>query len=102
MKKVFMIVFENELEFAKNSDKISERFTNPDNTTEYCGFWGKIQFNKNECLNAISSAVNHFIQMPDKNEIYFGCVREDVSEIEPLLLRKNCEIIISSYADFVR
>ena len=102
MKKVFIIVFENELEFAKESDKISERFTNPDDETEYCGFWGKIQFNKNECLNAISSTVNHFIQISDKKEIYFGCVREDVSEIEPLLSRNDCEIIISSYADFVR
>ena len=101
MKKVFMIVFEDELEFAKGSNLLSERFINSDGEIEYCGSWGKTQFNKDECLNAISSTVNHFIQMPDKKE-YFGCVREDVPEIEPLLLRENCKIIISSYINFAR
>ena len=101
MKKVFMIVFEDELEFAKGSDKISARFENSESAMEYCGSWGKIQFNKDECLNAISATVNHFIQMPEKTEIYFGCDRGDVAEIEPLLLGEGCEIIVTSYADFV-
>ena len=101
MKKVFVIVFENEHEFARGSDIIGERFINSDNTIEYCGSWGKIQFNKDECLKSISSTVNHFIQLPEKKEIYFGCDQEDVLEIQSLLLNEICEIIIISYADFI-
>ncbi len=101
MKKVFVIVYENENDFFKGSNIIAERFTKPDNAIEYCGSWGKNLFNKDECLNAIYSTVNHFIQMPEKSEIYFGCDRGDISEIKTLLLSENCEIIITSYADFV-
>ena len=101
MKKVFVIVFDNELEFDEGSDKIGEHFINSDGYIEYCGCWGKIEFNKNECLNAISTTVNHFIQLPEKKEIYFGCDRENLSEIQVLLMSKNCEIIVVSYANFV-
>ena len=101
MKKVYVIAFEDELEFAKGADKIGERFADSDDAVEYCGSWGKIQFNKDECLNAISSTVNHFIEMPEKKRIYFGCNREDFAEIKPLLLSNSCEIIVTSYADFM-
>lgn len=94
-----MILFENELEFATGSDIISERFVNPDKTIEYCGSWGKIQFNKDECLKSISATVYHFIQLP-KKEIYFECDRESILEIQSLLLSEICEII-NSYAVFV-
>ncbi len=43
MKKVFIIVYENELEFDSGSDIVGNRFVNSDNTVEYCGSWGKIQ-----------------------------------------------------------
>ena len=101
MKKVFIIVYENELEFDSGSDIVGDRFVNSDNTVEYCGSWGKIMFNKAECLNTISSTVNHFIQWPEKKEIYFGCNQENLSEIQELILSENCEVAIISYADFM-
>lgn len=101
MKKVFVIVFDNKLEFDVFADKIGNRFINSNNAIEYCGSWGKIMFNKNECLNAISSMVNHFIQLPEKKEIYFGCDKENLSEIQELLLTEACEIIVVPCADFV-
>ena len=45
MKKLFVIVFDNELEFDELADKIGNRFINSDNAIEYCGSWGKIMFN---------------------------------------------------------
>ena len=101
MKKVFIIVYENELEFDSGSDIVGDHFVNSDNTVEYCGSWGKIQFNKNECLKSISSTVNYFIQSPEKEQIYFGCDKEDVLEIQSLILSENCEVAIISYADFM-
>ena len=101
MKKLFVIVFDNELEFDELADKIGNRFINSDNAIEYCGSWGKIMFNKAECLNTISSTVNHFIQLPEKKEIYFGCNQENISEIQELLFSEACEIIVVPCADFV-
>ena len=101
MKKLFVIVFDNELEFDELADKIGNRFINSDNAIEYCGSWGKIMFNKAECLNTISSTVNHFIQLPEKKEIYFGCNQENLSEIKELLFSEACEIIVVPCADFV-
>ncbi len=101
MKKLFVIVFDNQLEFDELADKIGNRFINSDNTIEYCGSWSKIMFNKDECLNAISSTVNHFIMLPEKKEIYFGCDQENLLEIQELLLSESCEIIVVPCADFV-
>ena len=42
MKKLFVIVFDNQLEFDELADKIGNRFINSDNTIEYCGSWSKL------------------------------------------------------------
>ena len=101
MKRVFAIVFENELEFTNGAGIIGDRFINSDNTIEYCGSWGEIWFNTEECLKAISSTVNHFIRESGFEEIYFGCCRKDFPEIKEMLLCKECEINVIPYADFI-
>ena len=60
------------------------------------------QFNKEECLNAISATVNHLIQMKEKNEIYFGCNIKDVLDIKPLLALENCELVEVPYCKFIK
>ena len=53
MKKIYIIVFDSEKEMPSSSEKISEYFTKLNGSKVYCGIWGEIQFNKEECLNAI-------------------------------------------------
>lgn len=91
MKKVFIIVFDNDEEMSATSERI--QIEKSDDSKVYCGSWGKIHFNKDECLKAISETVNHFIKLPEIKEVYFGCNRDDVSEIKKLLLLDGCEIV---------
>ena len=102
MKKVYIIIFDSEKEILSNSEKIQEFFTKTNDSKVYCGTWGEIQFNKEECLNAISATVNHFIQMQDNKEIYFGCNINDVLDIKPLLALENCELVEVPYCKFIK
>ena len=58
MEKLFVIVFDNELEFDELADKIGNRFINSDNAIEYCGSWGKIMFNNLILAKSIFSDFN--------------------------------------------
>ena len=98
MKKLIVILFENDLEFKEYSNRVCERFANLPAEKEFCGIWGEIQFNKEECLKAISSTVN-FALSSDKNDIYFGCSQKDYEDIISLIKCDNCEISIVSCAD---
>lgn len=102
MKKLFIIVCNDDKEMEFASEKSESLFKEIDASKEYLGFWGKIQFNKEECLNAISNTVNHFIELPDKKEIYFGCNSQNVSEIKALLLLDKCEVLEIPYSDFIK
>ena len=102
MKKIYIIVFDSEKEMPSSSEKISEYFTKLNDSKVYCGTWGEIQFNREECLNAISATVNHFIQMQDNKEIYFGCNINDVLDIIPLLVLENCELVEVPYCVFFK
>ena len=98
MKKLIVILFENDLEFKEYSNRVCERFANLPAEKEFCGIWGEIQFNKEECLKVISSTVN-FALSSDKNDIYFGCSQKDYEDIISLIKCDNCEISIVSCAD---
>jgi len=102
MKKLFIIVCNDDKEMEFASEKAESLFKEIDASKEYCGFWGKIQFNKEESLKAISNTVNHFIELPEKKEIYFGCAFQDISEIKPLLLLDKCEVLEIPYSDFIK
>ena len=102
MKKIYIIVFDSEKEMPSSSEKISEYFTKLNGSKVYCGTWGEIQFNKEECLNAISSTVNHFIQKQEKKEIYFGCNIKDILDIKSLLALENCELVEVSCCKFIK
>lgn len=71
---------------------VCEKMVNAKPSQEFLGFWGKIGFNAEECLNAISVAVNHFINS-DKEEIYFGVDENDLDELLLRINTENCEII---------
>ncbi len=68
---------------------------------EFCGRWGEIQFNNEECLTAISSTVNHFLNSKDKTEIYFGCSEKDYNDIILLIDTDNCKVNVLSCLDFL-
>ena len=88
MKKLFIFIsFSSEEE-----DIVFNRMENRTPYQEFLGFWGDIEFNKEECLNAISATVNHFIDS-DKEEIYFGIDEKDFDEIISRINTQNCEII---------
>ena len=100
MKNLNVILFKNESENEKYSDAICQKLSlsNLSAEQEFCGIWGEIQFNKEECLKAISSTVN-FALSSDKNDIYFGCSQKDYEDIISLINCYNCEVNIVSCAD---
>ena len=100
MKKLNVILFKNESENEKYSDAICQKLfsSNLPADQKFCGIWGEIQFNKEECLKVISSTVN-FALSSDKNDIYFGCSQKDYEDIISLIKCDNCEISIVSCAD---
>ena len=102
MKKVYVFVFDSESELLRGSEIITEQFVNLDNSKVYCGAWGEITSNRMECLESISSFVNHFIQMQEKKEIFFGCNVKDVLDIKPLLALGNCKLLEVPYCEFIK
>ena len=100
MKNLNVIFLKNESENEKYSDAICQKLSSLKFSAdqEFCGIWGEIQFNKEECLKAISSTVN-FALSSDKNDIYFGCSQKDYEDIISLIKCDNCEISIVSCAD---
>ncbi len=81
MKKLTVILFENELENKEYSNLACERFSDLPPQKEFCGIWGEIVFNSDEVLSMISTTVNHFIDNTDKSEIVFGCCKKDYNAI---------------------
>ena len=76
--------------------------TKSNDSKVYCGTWGELQFNREECIKAISTTVKHFVQMLDKEEIYFGCNIKDVFDIKHLLALENCEFVEVPYGMFIK
>ncbi|MBQ7897201.1 MAG: hypothetical protein IJ323_02135 [Clostridia bacterium] len=100
MKKLNVILFKSESENEKYSEFICKKLSrsNLSNVQEFCGIWGEIRFNQEECLRAISSTVNCVLNS-DKTEIYFGCSEKDYDDIISLINCDNCEVNILSCAD---
>ena len=69
MKKLNVILFKNESENEKYSDAICQKLSSSNLPADqkFCGIWGEIQFNKEECLKAISSTVNFVGASSSKN-----------------------------------
>ena len=44
MKKLTVILFENDFEFKEYSDRVCEKFANLPAEKEFCGIWGEILF----------------------------------------------------------
>ena len=88
MKKliIFLSFTSDEIHF------VCEKMANKSPCREFLGFWSKIESNNEECLNAISYAVNHFLDS-DKEEICFGVDKKDLDELLLRINTDNCEII---------
>ena len=92
MKKLTVILFENDLEFKEYSDRVCEKFANLPPEKEFCGIWGEILFNSEECISSISGCVNHFINNTDKTEIIFGISNKDYDCVISKINAENCVI----------
>ena len=75
-----------------NINVVCENMKSITSKQEFCGFWGKIGYNKEECLRSISATINYFIES-DKEAIYFGCDENDIDDLLLSINTKNCEII---------
>ena len=92
MKKLTVILFENDLEFKEYSNQVFEKFANLPAEKEFCGIWGEILFNSAECISSISGCVNHFINNTDKTEIIFGISNKDYACVISKINTENCVI----------
>ena len=92
MKKLTVILFENDLEFKEYSDQVCEKFADLPAEKEFCGIWGEILFNSEECISSISGCVNHFINTADKTEIIFGIGNKDYDSVISKNNIENCVI----------
>ena len=92
MKKLIIILFENDLEFKEYSNRVCERFANLPAEKEFCGIWGEILFNNEECISSISGCVNHFINNSNKTEIIFGISNKDYDCVISKINTENCVI----------
>ena len=92
MKKITVILFENDFEFKEYSDRVCERFANLPAEKEFCGIWGEILFNSAECIASISDCVNHFINNTDKTEIIFGISDKDYDRVISKINTEVCVI----------
>ena len=92
MKKLTVILFENDLEFKEYSNQVFENFANLPAEKEFCGIWGEILFNSAECISSISGCVNHFINNTDKTEIIFGISNKDYACVISKINTENCVI----------
>ena len=92
MKKLTVILFENDLEFKEYSDQIFEKFADLPLDKEFCGTWGEILFNSEECISSISGCVNHFINNSNKTEIIFGISSKDYEDVISKINVEKCII----------
>ena len=92
MKKLTVIIFENDFEFKEYSDRVCEKFANLPAEKEFCGIWGEILFNNEECISSISGCVNHFINNSNKTEIIFGISNKDYDYVISKINTENCVI----------
>lgn len=92
MKKITIILFENDLENKEYSNRVCEKFANLPTEKVFCGTWSEILFNNEECIASISGCVNNFINNTDKTEIIFGCCRKDYVAILNKIHAEDCEI----------
>ena len=92
MKKLIVILFENDLEFKEYSNLVCERFANLPAEKEFCGIWREILFNNEECISSISGCVNHFINNSNKTEIIFGISSKDYEDVISKINVEKCII----------
>ena len=99
MKKLTVILFENDLENKEYSDRVCEKFSDLPAEKEFCGIWGEILFNYSEVLFEICTTINHFVENPEKNEIIFGCCKKDYNAILDRIHLENCLVDTVSCQD---
>lgn len=102
MYNIVMIVFVSEEELLLNTNDIVKCFPKDIENKVFLGSFGKVNFNQNEVLKAISDAVDELINKDNFKIIYLACIAEDASEIEKTLENKICNIFKVSYQEFLR
>ena len=98
MKKCNVIVFANEKEFEEHASGVCERLAGLPESKWFLGSWGEIQGNDQACIDAISSAVSHFLAS-GKEEIFFGCCEKDYESILAAIDTQACEVVRHSNWD---
>ena len=92
MKKLTVILFENNLKYKDHADEVCELFADLSKEKEFCGVWGEIGCNEDEVLSAISATVNHFIKSGDKTEVIFGCCKKDYAQVMAKIDTWECTV----------
>lgn len=81
MKRLTVILFENDLEVNEYSNAVCEKMSDLRAEKVFCGIWGEILFNHIEVLSVICTTINHFVDNTDREVIVFGCCKKDYSAI---------------------
>ena len=92
MKKLKVILFDDEME----ASAICDKFSVLPEKSEFLGAWW-IEYNQEEVYSSISMAANYFIENTDKTEIIFGISSKDYDGVISKIHTKNCEIEIVNY-----
>ena len=92
MKRITVVIFKDDTESKKYANHVCERFSKLSAEKEFCGIWGEILFNNEECISSISGCVNHFINNSNKTEIIFGISNKDYDCVIPKINTENCVI----------
>ncbi len=75
MKKVIAILTNDE------KFNITDLLMKETNNSVFLGSWGKFSNDNAECIKAVSTAVNVFLENKDKQLIVFACHKNNINEI---------------------
>ncbi len=90
MKKVIAILTNDE------KFNITDLLMKETNNSVFLGSWSKFSNNNEECVNAIATAVNIFLENKDKQLIVFACHKDDVSNIKEKIIKCDFCVLVSN------
>ena len=92
MKKLKVILFDDEME----ASAICDKFSVLPEKSEFLGAWW-IEYNQEDVCSSISMAANYFIENTDKTKIIFGISSKDYDVVVSKIHTENCEIGVTNY-----
>ncbi len=90
MKKVIAILTNDE------KFNITDLLMKETNNSVFLGSWGKFSNDNAECINAVSTAVNMFLENEDKQLIVFACHKDNVNNIKEKIIECDFNVLHSN------